>query len=265
MLLVQNSSILSMFDVRKSEGDGVYEFINKETKEVIQCPRSKSINSCFQNILAAPFFPNSALIVADYLTNQWAGCRDCVKKSFNYKGLKFPEDYDRYFEFEDKPKIYFVHQHFYAVKESVLEGNFNRRYFDTLIDQVIPLLKNEESVFETFFQFFDPDYALRGKFNLVGRSLSNQTNSVFSNSSKVELDFDLTSLHGKLLVGESGIELIDSSFVTNFEKLSQGLGLGSYVSQVPLDKLTIGDKLSYTDDMSNFKNWFYSQNNLVNV
>ena len=261
MLLIQNKAILDVFEVKKDGRD--YKFTNKETKTVLVCSASKSRSTYFQNLLAAAFFPNSALIVTKYLSNHWVECRESIRDSFNYKGLKLSESYGKYFEFEDKPNIYFG-EDFYNSEESVLDGNFNRRYFDNLIDQVLPLLKNEEFAFKTFFELFDPDYALRGKFTLIGNSLSNHAVSIFADSSQVEFDFNLTHLHGKILVGQNGIELIDSSFVAD-ENLTQALSLGKYVAQVPLDKLTIGDKLSYTDDMSNFKNWFYSQNNLVNV
>lgn len=262
MLLIQNKAILDVFEVKKI-GDS-YEFKNKETGSVLIANASKSRNTGFQNLLTSAFFPSSVLIITRYLSNQWSEFREVLRESFSYKGLKFSESYSSYLKFEEKPNLVFGDS-FYNIRESVLDGYFNRRYFDSLIDQVLPLLKDEENSLETFFNLFSPDYALRGKFTIVGNSLSNQSVSIFSDSSQVEFDFNLSHLHGKILVGNHGIELVDSSFIKNFDKLTTALSLDGFVSQVPIDKLTEGDKLSYTEDMSNFSNWFYVQNNLVNV
>lgn len=262
MLLIQNKAILDVFDVKKVGNK--YEFKNKETGSVLIANARKSCNIGFQNLLASAFFPSSVLIITKYLSNQWSEFREVVRESFSYKGLKFSESYSRYLKFEGKPNLIFGDA-FYNIKESVLDGYFNRRYFDSLIDQVLPLLKDEELSLETFFNLFSPDYALKGKFTLVGNSLSNQVISIFSDSSQVEFDFNLSHLHGKILVGNHGIELVDSSFIKNFDNLTQALSLDGFVSQVPTDKLTKGEKLSYTEDMSNFSNWFYVKNNLVNV
>lgn len=259
MLLIQNKAILDAFIARKNGSD--YEFQNKSTGKVLVANKPKYNSYGFRNLLESAFYPNSVLILTFYLSNDWIEFRETIRKYFNYKGLKLSQDYSNYFKFEDKPNINFGNA-FYSLSEAILIGIFNRRYVDALIEQVLPLLKNEEKAFDTFFELFSPDYQLRGKFTVAGNYLSNLPASVFSSSFQGEFDFDLTSLHGKILVGESGIELTDSSFVQNFEKVSEGLGLDNFTSQVPQDKLTEGDKLSYTDDMSNFSNWFY---NLVNV
>ena len=266
-MLIQNKAILETFNVVKTNpnSDGViYEFQNKETGNVLRLNKNKARQYSFKELLITGFFPNSVLILTEYASDPYADVRDLIRKHFNYKGLKLSTNYGSYFTYEGKPRLEFGEE-FYGLRESILNGQFNRRYVDSLIDQVLPLIKDEVNAFRTFFEIFSPDYALRGKFTLSGNSISNHAISVFSNSSKVDFDFDLTSLHGKLLVGESGIELIDSSFVANFEELFQGLDLGKFQSQVPVNNLTTGEQLSYNEDMFNFGNWFYSQNNLVNV
>lgn len=266
MLLIQNKAILDTFNIKKTNpnNDGViYEFKNKETGKVLKVDYNKYNHGLFFNVLSSVFFPNSVLILTEYLSDQYSGfTASKIRKHFNYKGLKISESYSGYFVYEPKPNIYFG-ESFYTLKDSIQNGQFPRRYVDALINQVLPLLKNEKNSFNTFFDLFQPDYSLKGKFTVSGKVISNLPMSVFSSSSQVEFDFDLTLLHGKIAVGGSGIEILDSSFIQNYEQIQRSLGLGRYVSQPPTDKLTTGDPLPYNEEVLDFKNWFYNRSDMV--
>jgi hypothetical protein len=264
MFLVNNKAILETFSISKiqdSYEETVYEFKNKVTGKILKASRSKVQQNPFQQMLGSVFFPNSVLILTSYLADLWNDSDTEIRKHFNYKGFKFSENYKSYFIFEDKPNLMFG-ETFYFLREQTLRGGFNRQYFDCLIEKVLPLVKDEAKALYTFFKFFSTDFALRGKFVMVDNFLSTQATSIFSNSSKVSLDFDLTSLHGKIMVGEQGIEVLDSSFIANHEEIQQALGLGQYVSEIPQDRLTQGRVLEYTEDICDFSNWFYQRNNL---
>lgn len=254
-MLIQNQAILNYFDISKThEG---FKFVLKSTEKEFKISNGRASSTAFLNLLAANYFPCSVLVVTEYLADSYSDVDSLILKHFRYRGLSLGGNFSSYLKFDEKPNLRFGEE-FYHLKYQLYGGNFNRRYLDILVDKVLPLMKDEQKSFDTFFQLFNPDFTLKGRFVVAGDYISTQPTSLFSDTKTAEIDLTLENLHGKLLVGESGVEIIDRDCFSQFvvDSSMRQFDMSRYTKVVPLDKLTVGAILPYNEDI-NFQDNFY--------
>lgn len=248
MLTILNQAVLDAFDINRVDNEFI--FTNRQTGRKIKKTFAEIENSSnLHAVLACHYYPNSVLILTDYLTKGQV----ILGEHFNYRGLKFIAFSDSYFKYEEKPNIVFG-EDFYFIRCSVLCGSFNRRYFDTLIDKILPLLKNEKDAFSSFSEYFTPDLKLKGYFTQINNTLSSQNLGLFSSSRTIHVNADIDELQGKILIGESGIEVLDPSFIDSNGEYSKALNLDKFISSPPVEELTTPSLLPYNE--VNFQNCF---------
>lgn len=259
MFLIQNKAFLDAFDVREGP-NGSFVLKLKATGAELSLSKSKAENETFCSILASTFFPNTVLLITKWLTaNNARYLSNIMEANFNYRGLRLSEGFSTLFKYEPKPNIY-IGENLYPVYKPIKLGFFNKRFFDSLIDDVLPLLKDENYSLEMFFKLFSFNGSLRGRYILTGNLLSSEALSIFSDFTKVSLDINIKELQGRILVGGRGIEILDTDYFIPFTEQQESINLNitKLFMEVPVDNLTQADPLRYNEEVFDIANSFYS-------